>query len=73
MECIIKLVNSTPKYDFYCCWFGDFTTGTMLKDKAEQLKEFLANKDTIDLSMAKKLAYRNNFDLFWAEPLKRII
>ena len=73
MDCKIKMVNNTRKYDLYCCWFGDFATGTMLLDKAEKLQEWCETQESISLQQATRCALRNNFDLWYATPLKKII
>lgn len=73
MECKIKMVNNTQKHDLYCCWFGDFATGAMLKDKAEKLQAWCEEQTEISLKNAIKYALRNNFDLWYASPLKKII
>lgn len=72
MECENKLVNQTQKYDFYCCYFDKFATGTMDFDKAKALKLWLREKDSVTIKELTKTFAYSGVSLWYAKPLKQI-
>lgn len=72
MECEIKLVNQTQKFDFYCCYFDEFATGTMDIDKAKALQLWLREKESVTVKELKKALKYSGVSLWYANPLKQI-
>lgn len=72
MECEIKFVNQTQKYDFYICVFDKFSTGTMDIEKAKKLKEWLSEKERVTVKELTKAFAYSGISLYYANPLKQI-
>jgi len=73
MKCEIKYVNSTSKCDLYCCYFGDYCTGTMLKDQADGLAKHLEKFEIISLQEVKKIFRYSSVGLYYSDPIHRIM
>ena len=67
------LVNSTQLHDFYCVYFSDYCTGTMSKEKADSLIDWLQTKSTVTIGELKKVFRYSSVGLYYKSPIHRVM